>query len=876
MQESQTNSGFRQKIGSLLQNLGGRGTSSRPEEPPKPDQKAFLTEDALKELGPDTPLPIRLKTIKELQEIVATKRLEQYAIQTLWVVLKDLLESSKPTEARHVVLGFLRALIEGQYEDLGILRAHFLRVIQTHSNIEDFQPCFDILCSLTDNGKDVKYIEQDIGPYLADILANATSYGRCIEYLTLLINLLKHNTSYIEEEQLTKFIHGCCELVLTNSNDLHVSELSLDALNTVICYSYIPLSSLLDVTTTLCHSINVTPLQRQSLEIMLRLLGTHVGHSAIFTICSILQNRDNWTNALLLRGAVFSVSVSLWSSQRVESLKISFSSVLPFIQEVSTCQHIIVLYEISLSLLRLVTEYGQTLHSNEWNCLYVIFENVQDHLIHMKRDISESSVMLQVFQEIFDKMASLHHDHAHQATMDVDKFFDVVNKGINLHQLSLIMKLLVHEVGRVRVGSSKWVEHLLNVMERFYHFRMVTSIRLLVLDLLQELLINHLYCYEKELLEGVVFPLLHPVADDSDEDVCCRAVQLLIVVLNESSPDWAPPILGIINSVFQKGLQMVALKKVDKDEMKLLASKAAVFGLTPLFKAKLNSCCDVSAQVFYLLVNYLQQQMEENHFVPATCVIRIKIFNCILSLRANEDGFVGYFDENKTTFSPFFVCEKQILVTDDQEQPDEEFSLPVVYLNSTKVFSAVLCCLTKEREWTVLVEMLLGLNRILADRKLTLSASPQLGELCQKLCHIADNCQRWIDKLHNVPSRPNDSLAVYLYPVLATLCTYGDYLDRAAQNSLICSLERGVVGTCSLLCVKALNVATLEMQMMMSRLLPRVLYRIGQVAATPTMAVPVLELLANIIGFPLLYNGFVDQQYLGVFGIAIPYTDPSK
>ena len=58
--------------------------------------------------------------------------------------------------------------------------------------------------------------------------------------------------------------------------------------------------------------------------------------------------------------------------------------------------------------------------------------------------------------------------------------------------------------------------------------------------------------------------------------------------------------------------------------------------------------------------------------------------------------------------------------------------------------------------------------------------------------------------------------------------------------------------------------------------MPKVLHRIGQVSATPMMAIPVLELLMSIIGLPSLYNGFVEKQYLGVFGIAIPYTDHSK
>lgn len=54
------------------------------------------------------------------------------------------------------------------------------------------------------------------------------------------------------------------------------------------------------------------------------------------------------------------------------------------------------------------------------------------------------------------------------------------------------------------------------------------------------------------------------------------------------------------------------------------------------------------------------------------------------------------------------------------------------------------------------------------------------------------------------------------------------------------------------------------------------LHRIGQVSATPTLAIPVLELLMSIIALPLLYSGFVEQQYLAIFGIALPYTDPSK
>ena len=62
----------------------------------------------------------------------------------------------------------------------------------------------------------------------------------------------------------------------------------------------------------------------------------------------------------------------------------------------------------------------------------------------------------------------------------------------------------------------------------------------------------------------------------------------------------------------------------------------------------------------------------------------------------------------------------------------------------------------------------------------------------------------------------------------------------------------------------------------MVHLLPQILLRMSQVAATPTMALPVLEFLSNLVPVPALYSGFVDQEYLSVVAIALPYTNHQK
>ena len=132
----------------------------------------------------------------------------------MWLAVKDLLDKTNSIETRHCVLGFFRALINGQYEELGVLRAHFLHVIQDHTIEEDFQPwsviltlpslslyiitffSFDVVCTLTDSGKDILHMEQEMGqpmmtsyyitmhhhnytgPYLSKIISRAMESGR--------------------------------------------------------------------------------------------------------------------------------------------------------------------------------------------------------------------------------------------------------------------------------------------------------------------------------------------------------------------------------------------------------------------------------------------------------------------------------------------------------------------------------------------------------------------------------------------------------------------------------------------------------------------------------------------------------------------------
>jgi hypothetical protein len=73
-------------------------------------------------------------------------------------------------------------------------------------------------------------------------------------------------------------------------------------------------------------------------QVMRNLLCTHMGHSALYTMCKILQDPAAARDVRLLRGAVFHVNMGLWSTKKVGTLKCTPTSVLPSFLCVSKSQ----------------------------------------------------------------------------------------------------------------------------------------------------------------------------------------------------------------------------------------------------------------------------------------------------------------------------------------------------------------------------------------------------------------------------------------------------------------------------------------------------------------------------------------------------------
>lgn len=115
------------------------------------------------ELRPEQPVAQRCKYLKDLSDLhLQTLNLEETAIVKLWDTTKDLLVPTKSTECRQTALTFYKRLIYTQYKNLTYMREQFFLVIQNHEVPEDLKHRLELLDTLTENGKDIKNLEEKV------------------------------------------------------------------------------------------------------------------------------------------------------------------------------------------------------------------------------------------------------------------------------------------------------------------------------------------------------------------------------------------------------------------------------------------------------------------------------------------------------------------------------------------------------------------------------------------------------------------------------------------------------------------------------------------------------------------------------------------
>ncbi|XP_052262650.1 tuberin-like isoform X2 [Dreissena polymorpha] len=862
---------------------------------PAKDVTAVFTPEILKDIGPGSPGNNRIKTIKELSDVVLKKKLEPSAIEAVWFSIKDLYQPQAVAEKRHVAIHFLQSLMEGQFNNLGILRLHIFNVIHGLTLPENITEKLTLVKILTENGKSLLEFEDSAGRVFLEWFPEMVNAGKVTEFLPLLISIIKFNAAYMDEDIIAGFVRETCKVCNRPKNQESDIKLCLDVLDVVLCYSYLPVETLYEVVAALCRMVNTAKYCEHSWNLMRKLLGTHLGHSCIHAMCSMLQSRSYPIDHHLLRGGIFYIGMALWGSGKVQKLQHTPAAVLPSFLHVLQLGHPITSYEVTLSVQRLVKKYGKDLPSSTWDIVLDILET----LLRLLENAQDLSANPRIYPDLHDTLTTIEQLHENGCySGSLERLFRIIEMCTAKRPEPSVILLISHLAQDISPGSENWIHNLCQLLEKYLRTERRTKIRLKALEVLSFVLSVNKHLAEEELVHNVVLPHLCHVDNETDVHVRKSAIEILLSLAHGCSMMYFLDIISIVEKVFCRSMMGLHVApfvgpetvEVFSDETDLIDIKAAVGPLVKLFKSKLYTYPPgLCIRLYQLLISHLagHYSSPRDYCSHTAASVRKSIIECLLSLRADVHQMVGVCErssDNPLLFSPYVTCYK----SEEPGQPPSPTpgsAVPtphwasLTYLDYTQSFTLFMQCLENERDWSVLVCVLDNLPRLLQNKTIILSAKHTLVDtLCCRLCAMITD--RQLGFLEELDAIPNDftrsDFHAAVFPVLGAMTTYHNFLERRRQKDLIKCLEFGMVSKCAKLCVNALRLSTLEMQEVMMRLLPSVLLQLSKISATMTMAIPVLAFLSSIVRLPKMYVNFVEDEYLSVFAIALPYTNPFK
>eukprot|EP01134_Creolimax_fragrantissima_P000767 CFRG0767T1 len=534
--------------GSGIGNITGGGFASRPVGlSPRPTMlhlslfmngqipSGVTVNEVAEAISVEQPIAVRIRIIKELCQAVKTNEFSRPEIELLWFNVCDLLQKYQPSEARQLVLLFMSCVAKGQYIRLGPLRRTFFATLFCHKIAEDSVYRLDALRKLSNNGRDVSYFENDIGKFIYTWLQEmrgqtyASEEGKCRqqELLSYLFNVIKFNSTVIDETVMNKLIRQTCA-ICNSAKVVTDVDICLDVLDVYVRYSFFSVDSLPPVVETLSRAVNIEKFCHRSWQIIKCVLKSDIGHVTLGTLCSILEAEANHSHWALVRGAVFFLGMACWGSQRIDTLKPSFSAILPSLYRCLSFDQPIVAYEVVLSLSRLIKMYSEDLTPVEWDQMLDILSELQRYYYLLE----ESGLRM--------RDSSFRH-HLDGVLQKIEALYENPNfKGASQHLIEMfdhyrndrpeesVLLWLGHHKKLLEPSRNGCIERTCLMMDNYFVNETRPAIRMKALSILQDLVNDFRLMSEDLFIKNIILVYLKDIhINDADPYVRRLGIQLI-------------------------------------------------------------------------------------------------------------------------------------------------------------------------------------------------------------------------------------------------------------------------------------------------------------------------------------------------------------
>ncbi|KAK3845049.1 MAG: hypothetical protein J3R72DRAFT_364962 [Linnemannia gamsii] len=914
-------------------------------------------------------LQSRLRTLEELSGIILSYPFQH--ISELWIAIEDLLEAGVPHNARKAAWSFMIACIRGQFEDLGMLRAIFYQAINNHEIWEDFDDKLHALKELTNNGRDVYGFEKNIVRLLAHWIASSFEQAKVAQHMSqqrlgmqksttslaslsstpqlillqkpiphfdttmaLLIDVVKFNFVFFDELEIASLLDLLHTICINAPED---TAHTIGFLDVIVRYGYVPTEGLSTFLKILCHTTLSDTYQERAWMITLNLMKSHSAHSAIRLLCLNLRSKDEVVSSAahtrVIQGSIRLLRRSVWGSTPIDTLSVSFSTILWSLKSAVDFKSKDVNQDIVISLSTLLEKHADDLRDLEYEIIMDVLERLKGSVTE-KPAGEHSSTKSFVFGPGGHATSTGHQSHPSNAFRDaygglLYRFIDLYSRkkipGIATRLMTLLASLQDHlpEDTMLLLLDYYYTEHqfypyTLNWLERLHHLVQVSviqekrpKVRSRALQIALDVYDASLDFFHDAIVTAVFLDVFARMDKETDTVVASQVTELLIRATRTASDDLFPRLLDRIVQNIRCGCHIP--KQPISGTAIACQSLAAAIGIIDLFQHALydpNGASRVD-MFFSLLVGLAINQ-------DVYKASRLVLLDFLLCLRVDLDHRI--FCSTPSTIESMTAATEQLLSEDTRQDRGDRPGLlsgharnsglgasaqaasaarqqtgpsaahpthnwkqlmqgrtmqasPYVILNIPLYMTGVLSILEQERNFEVYSFVIQRLPSQLFNKHLFCNSSEQITKLHSVLVDMTLR-DKFPESLRNLPlSAKRHNIHILAYKVLVILLCYNSKLSTNELHDLVHAFVVGLQrqATCAKICIHALAVCCYELPQSMTKHLPGTVLKLSQIMSTATISVHILEFLSTVARLPMLYSNFVENDYKRVFGIALKY-----
>lgn len=549
-------------------------------------------------------LQSRLRTLEELSGIILSYPFQH--ISELWIAVEDLLEVGVPHNARKAAWSFMIACIRGQFEDLGMLRAIFYQAINNHEIWEDFDDKLQALKELTNDGRDVYGFEKNIVRMLAHWIASSFEQAKVAQHVSqqrlgmqksttslaslsstpqlillqkpiphfdttmaLLINVVKFNFVFFDELEIASLLDLLHTICINAPED---TAHTIGFLDVIVRYGYVPQEGLSTFLKIMCHTTLSDVYQERAWTITLNLMKSHSAHSAIRLLCLNLRSKGELSSLAahtrVIQGSIRLLQRSVWGSTPIDTLSVSFSTVLWSLKSAVDFKSKDVNHDIVVSLVALLETHADELRDLEYEIIMDVLERLKES-VKEKPDGEHPSTKPFIFGPGGHATPTAHQLHPNNAFRDaygglLYQFIGLYNRkkipGIAARLMTLLASLQDHlpEDTMLLLLDYYYREHqfypyTLNWLERLHHLVQVSvihdkrpKVRSRALQIALDVYDASLDFFHDAIVTAVFLEVFARMNSETDPVIASQVSELLIRATRIASDDLFPRLLDRI------------------------------------------------------------------------------------------------------------------------------------------------------------------------------------------------------------------------------------------------------------------------------------------------------------------------------------------